>query len=63
MIEEKFDDLVEDLMKNPRFREEYDALKPEFDAVRAEMDARKDEQCDLSVHTRAVVPHAVPAVQ
>ena len=40
MVEGKFDDLVEDLMKNPRFKEEYDALKPEFDAVRVAMDAR-----------------------
>lgn len=62
MVEEKFDDLVEDLMKNPRFREEYDALKPEFDAARAEMDAKPEERCDVSaVRTRAAFPRAAAA--
>jgi len=27
-------------MKNPRIKEEYDALTPEFDAISAAMDAR-----------------------
>ena len=40
MVEEKFDDLVEELMQNPRFKEEYEALRPEFEAARAEMDVR-----------------------
>ena len=41
MIEEKFDDFLAELMKNPKFKEEYDALKPEFDAISAELDAKE----------------------
>ena len=62
MVEEKFDVLVEDLMKNPRFREEYDAMKPEFDAARAEIDALANEQRDtVAVRTRVAFSHAATA--
>lgn len=50
MVEEKFDNLVADLMKNPKFREEYDALKPEFDAARAAMDAERREPVAARQH-------------
>ena len=40
MLEEKFDDFLAELMQNPKFKEEYDALTPEFDAISAEMDAQ-----------------------
>ncbi|MBQ7516786.1 MAG: hypothetical protein IJS96_10945 [Schwartzia sp.] len=64
MIEEKFDDLVKDLMQNPRFREEYDAMKPEFEAVRAEMETPKEGRSDVAiVHARKAIPRAVPATQ
>ena len=36
MVEEKFDVFLAELMKNPKFKEEYDALEPKFDAIRAE---------------------------
>lgn len=40
MLEEKFDDFLAELMQNPKFKEEYDALTPEFDAISAEIDAQ-----------------------
>lgn len=30
----------EELMKNPEFRKEYEAMQPEFDVIRAMVDAR-----------------------
>ena len=62
MVEEKFDSLVDDLMKNPRFKEEYEALQSEFEAVRSEMDAQTDGRRDASaVRTRVGIPRAVVA--
>ena len=62
MVEEKFDDLVEELMKNPRFKEEYEALRPEFEAVRSEMDTQTDGRRDAFViRTRVGSSRAVVA--
>lgn len=37
-------ELLEELLRDPAFREEYDALKPEFAAIQAEIDARKEKE-------------------
>ena len=36
-----FNDYLNEQMKNPKFKEEYDALKPEFAIIQAIIDARK----------------------
>lgn len=36
----KFDDYLEEQLKNPEFRKEYEAMQPEFDIIRAMVDAR-----------------------
>jgi len=36
----KFDDYLEEQLKDPEFRKEYEAMQPEFDIIRAIVDAR-----------------------
>ena len=62
MTEEKFDDLVAELMQNPKFREEYDALEPEFNAVRAEMSAHESPDRRNPIAPRNPVRPAVGGV-
>ncbi len=38
----KLDEFVEDQLKDPKFKEEYDALEPEFTTMQTMIDARKD---------------------
>ncbi len=38
MIGEKFEDFFAELMKDPEFKEEYEAMQPEFDAIQAEIE-------------------------
>jgi predicted transcriptional regulator len=48
------DEFVNEQMKDPRFKEEYDALEPEFAVMQALIDARKKSgmtQKELSVVT------------
>lgn len=40
----KFDDYLEDQLKNPEFKKEYDALEPEFAVIRATPDARHEQR-------------------
>ena len=43
MTEESFDILVAELMQNPKFKEEYEAMEDEFNAIRANMDVESSE--------------------
>lgn len=36
-----FDDFLNEQLKNPKFKQEYDALEPEFSIIQAMIDARK----------------------
>ncbi len=50
----KFDKYLEEQLKNPEFKEEYDALEPEFAVIRAILDARREKgitQKELSERT------------
>lgn len=38
----KFDQYLEEQLKNPEFKKEYDALDPEFAVIRAVIEARKE---------------------
>ncbi|SFU97295.1 helix-turn-helix domain-containing protein [Butyrivibrio sp. INlla21] len=38
----KFDDFLKEQLKDPEFREEYEALQPEHAVIQAIIDARKD---------------------
>ena len=38
----KFDDFLEEQLKDPEFKAEYDALEPEFAIIHAMIDARKN---------------------
>ena len=47
-------DFIEDQLKDPKFKEEYDALEPEFTVMQAIINARKEKgmtQKDLSAAT------------
>ncbi len=49
-----FDDYLNEQLKNPAFRAEYDALEPEFALIRAMIDARRETgitQQELSKRT------------
>lgn len=49
-----FDEYLEEQLKNPEFKKEYDALEPEFAVIRAILEARKDAgitQKELSERT------------
>lgn len=49
-----FDDFLNEQMKNPEFKAEYDALEPEFAIIQAMIDARKETgitQKELSERT------------
>lgn len=37
-----FDDYLNEQLKNPEFREEYDALEPEFSIIQSMIDARRE---------------------
>lgn len=39
----KFDKYLEEQLKNPEFKKEYDALEPEFAVIRAILDARREK--------------------
>lgn len=50
----KFDKYLEEQLKDPEFKEEYDALEPEFAVIRAILDARREKgitQKELSERT------------
>lgn len=50
----KFDKYLEEQLKDPEFKEEYDALEPEFAVIRAILDARRENgitQKELSERT------------
>lgn len=50
----KFDEYLEEQMKDPEFKKEYDALEPEFALIRAILDARREKgitQKELSERT------------
>ena len=40
----KFDDYLEEQLKDEKFRKEYDNLQPEFNVFRANVDARTSSQ-------------------
>ena len=49
-----FDKYLEEQLKNPEFKKEYDALEPEFAVIRAILEARKEAgitQKELSERT------------
>ncbi len=49
-----FKDFLDEQLKNPEFKKEYDALEPEFAIIRAILDARKETgltQKELSERT------------
>ena len=49
-----FDEYLEEQLKNPEFKKEYDALEPEFAVIRAILEARKEAgitQQELSERT------------
>ncbi len=49
-----FNDFLNEQLKNPEFKKEYDALEPEFAIIRAILDARKETgltQKELSERT------------
>lgn len=39
----KFDDYLDEKMKDPEFKKEYDALEPEFTLIKAILDARREK--------------------
>lgn len=50
----KFNDFLEEELKNPEFKAEYDALEPEYAIIQAMIDARKESgltQKELSEKT------------
>ena len=50
----KFDKYLDEQLKDPEFKEEYDALEPEFAVIRAILDARREKgitQKELSERT------------
>lgn len=50
----KFNDFLNEQLKDPEFKKEYDALEPEFSIIQAIIDARKNSgmtQKDLAAKT------------
>lgn len=50
----RFEDYLNEKLKNPEFKKEYDALEPEFAIIQAMIDARKESgltQKELSERT------------
>lgn len=49
-----FKEFMEESLKNPEIREEYEAMQPEYDLIQAMIDARKSQnltQAELSKRT------------
>ena len=54
LIMDDFDRLLEEQLKDPEFKKEYDALEPQFTVIQAIIDARRKEgitQKELSERT------------
>ncbi|MBR3721754.1 MAG: hypothetical protein IKN12_03230 [Selenomonadaceae bacterium] len=42
MTEEKYEDFLAELMEDPEFKKEYEAMQPEFDAIRTKIQSHTD---------------------
>ena len=57
----RFDDFLEEQLKDPEIREEYEALQPEYAAIQAMIDARVRSGMRKSFRKRQGLPRATSA--